>query len=42
MRLNNLNNKAKIKLDIPAGNEVSHMINLEEKIISELKLLKNK
>ena len=30
------------KLDIHAGNEINHMIKLEKKITSDLKLLKNK
>ena len=30
------------KLDIPAGKEINHIINLENRIISELKLMKNK
>ena len=30
------------KLDIPAGKETNHIINLEKRITSELSLLKNK
>ena len=30
------------KLDTHAGNEINHMINLEKRITSELKLLRNK
>ena len=30
------------KLDIPAGKEINHMVNLEKRITSELKLLKDK
>ena len=30
------------KLDIPAGKEINHIVNLEKKIITELKLLKDK
>ena len=30
------------KLDIPAGKEINHIINLEKRITSELKLLKDK
>ena len=31
-----------LKLDIPAGKGINHIINLENRIISELKLMKNK
>ena len=30
------------KLDIPAGKEINHIVNLEKRITSELKLLKDK
>ena len=30
------------KLDIPAGKEINHLVNLEKRIFSELNLLKNK
>ena len=30
------------KLDIPAGNEINHVTNIEKRITSELKLLKSK
>ena len=38
-----LNDKSKFsKLDIPAGEEINHIVNLEKRITSELKLLKDK
>ena len=38
-----LNNNSKFsKLDIPAGKEINHIVNLEKRITSELKLLKVK
>ena len=38
-----LNDNSKLsKLDIPAGKEINHIVNLEKRIISELKLLKDK
>ena len=38
-----LNDNSKFfRLDIPAGKEINHIINYEERITSELKLLKNK
>ena len=38
-----LNDNSKFpKLDIPAGNEINHIINLEKRITSELKMLKHK
>ena len=38
-----LNDNSKFsKLDIPAGKEINHIVNLEKRITSELKLLKEK
>ena len=38
-----LNENSKFtKLDTPAGKEMNHIVNLEKKITSELKLLKDK
>ena len=38
-----LNDNSKFtKLDTPAGKEMNHRVNLEKKITSELKLLKDK
>ena len=38
-----LNNNSKFaKIDIPAGKEINHIVNLEKRITSELKLLTNK
>ena len=38
-----LNDNSKFsKLDIPAGKEINHIVNLEKRITSELKLLKDK
>ena len=38
-----LNDNSKFtKLDTPAGKEMNHIVNLEKKITSELKLLKDK
>ena len=38
-----LNDDSKFsKLDIPAGKSINRLINLEKRITSELKLLKNK
>ena len=38
-----LNDNSKFpKLDIPAGKEINHLINLQKRITSELKLLKSK
>ena len=38
-----LNDSSKFsKLDIPAGREINHIVNLEKRITSELKLLKDK
>ena len=38
-----LNDSSKFsKLDIPAGKEINHIVNLEKRITSELKLLKDK
>ena len=38
-----LNDNSKFsRLDIPAGKEISHIVNLEKRITSELKLLKDK
>ena len=38
-----LNDNSKVsKLDIPAGKEINHTVNLEKRITSELKLLKDK
>ena len=38
-----LNDKSKFsKLDIPAGKEIKQIVNLEKRITSELKLLKDK
>ena len=38
-----LNDNSKFsKLDIPASKEINHIINLEKRITSELKLLKSK
>ena len=38
-----LNDNSKFsKFDIPAGKEINHIVNLEKRITSELKLLKDK
>ena len=38
-----LNDNSKFsKLDIPAGKEINHIVNLEKRVTSELKLLKDK
>ena len=41
--LSNVNDNSKFsKLDIPAGKEVNHIVNLEKRITLELNILKDK